>query len=298
MIKHRHLLALSIGAVFFLASGCAALSPRAPVIGTVYTDVEGPVTATSNSAPLDGLSVGRATARSYLGIVAQGDASIQAAMENGGISEVHHVDFETKSILGIYAEYTVIVYGRGSGRVDRSSAVEEQNQTSPRNEQAQSDGETSAEDGTAQSGSSQDLSATAPPYGVGAQWAAPAFGVSGVYDFTEQISGQAVLGFFGGLQSYSGRILYRFNQKEAYDLYGFGTVGVWRYSGAFSTESATGLGGGVGLEYSWQHLFDSADMPPLFGNVELGFVSLTGDFSGYNFSSFVYGVGIHYRFGN
>lgn len=136
------------------------------------------------------------------------------------------------------------------------------------------------------------------PYGIGTQYAAPAFGVSGIYDFTNSVSGQAVLGFFGGLQSYSGRVLYRFNRKKAYDLYGYGTLGVWRYSGIGETESATGIGGGVGLEYSWQHLFDSADIPPLFGNIEIGFVSLTGEFNNYTFSSFVYGAGIHYRFGN
>lgn len=137
------------------------------------------------------------------------------------------------------------------------------------------------------------------PYGVGAQFAAPAFGISGIYDFTDQVSGQAVFGFFGALQSYSGRVLYRFNRKKAYDLYGFGTVGIWRYSpGIGSSSSATGIGGGVGLEYSWQHLFDSADVPPLFGNIELGFITLGSEFSGYSYSAFTYGVGIHYRFGN
>jgi hypothetical protein len=136
------------------------------------------------------------------------------------------------------------------------------------------------------------------PYGIGAQYAAPAFGVSGIYDFTNSVSGQAVLGFFGGLQSYSGRVLYRFNRKKAYDLYGYGTLGIWRYSGFGETASATGIGGGVGIEYSWQHLFDSPDIPPLFGNIELGFVNLTGEFNNYTFSSFVYGAGIHYRFGN
>lgn len=65
------------------------------------------------------------------------------------------------------------------------------------------------------------------PYGVGFQSMVPAFGISGMYDFTPQVSGQAILGFFGGVQTYAGRALYRFDQQEAYDLFGFGGVGAW-----------------------------------------------------------------------
>jgi hypothetical protein len=43
--------------------------------------------------------------------IATGDASIEAAMKNGGIKKVHHVDTQVKNILGIYAEYITIVYG-------------------------------------------------------------------------------------------------------------------------------------------------------------------------------------------
>ena len=38
-------------------------------------------------------------------------ASIQAAMKNGGIKKIHHVDYEVKHFLGIYAEFTTVVYG-------------------------------------------------------------------------------------------------------------------------------------------------------------------------------------------
>jgi len=32
-------------------------------------------------------------------------------MKNGGITKVHHVDSKVKNILGVYAEYTTVVYG-------------------------------------------------------------------------------------------------------------------------------------------------------------------------------------------
>lgn len=41
----------------------------------------------------------------------EGDASLKAAMDNGQITKIHHVDHEVKNILGIVGEYTTIVYG-------------------------------------------------------------------------------------------------------------------------------------------------------------------------------------------
>jgi len=91
--------------VAFLA-GCAAVI--APAMGTVYTETKAPMAVTSNSGYT---KVGTAYCHSILGIVALGDASIKAAMENGGITKIHHVDYKTENILGIYAKLTVIVYG-------------------------------------------------------------------------------------------------------------------------------------------------------------------------------------------
>jgi hypothetical protein len=90
-------------------SGCSAYS-IAPVTGFAYTEVYGPVSATSNDLP-SSPKMGTATCTSILGLIARGDASINAAMKDGGITKIHHVDFASKNILGLYAEFTVIVYG-------------------------------------------------------------------------------------------------------------------------------------------------------------------------------------------
>jgi hypothetical protein len=44
-------------------------------------------------------------------LIATGDASIDSAAKSAGIKTIHHVDYQSKSILGLYAEFTVIVYG-------------------------------------------------------------------------------------------------------------------------------------------------------------------------------------------
>ena len=87
------------------ATGCASPYPQ----GILLTDLTLPVAATSNSGKAT--KVGTATCTSLLGLVTQGDASLEAAKKNGGITKVYHVDWKAKNILGIIGEYTLTVYG-------------------------------------------------------------------------------------------------------------------------------------------------------------------------------------------
>lgn len=100
----KKLLVLLIG-VFFLA-GCAIV--KSPLTGFIYSDVKAPFAVTSNTGAD---KVGSAEATSILGIVAMGDASIDAAAKSAGITRIHHVDEHVSGILGIYAKYKVVVYG-------------------------------------------------------------------------------------------------------------------------------------------------------------------------------------------
>lgn len=92
-------------AAFFI-SGCASV--KSPLTGFWYTNVKTPITATGNS---NSTKVGSAQAVSVLGIVATGDASIEAAAKSSGITKIHHVDAESTSILGFFAKYKIYVYG-------------------------------------------------------------------------------------------------------------------------------------------------------------------------------------------
>jgi hypothetical protein len=93
-------------AALIILTGCATV--KSPVTGIWWTDVKGPEGATSNSGSSK-IGTGRVT--SYLGVVALGDASINTAARNAGITKIQHVDYESKSILGIIGWYTVTVYG-------------------------------------------------------------------------------------------------------------------------------------------------------------------------------------------
>ena len=96
---------LSVTLIAFFA-GCATPYP----VGLMFTDVDLPVGATSNTATAN-LKKGTASCETYLSLIAVGEASIQKAAENGDIKKVTHIDWDAKNILGVYGEYTVTVYG-------------------------------------------------------------------------------------------------------------------------------------------------------------------------------------------
>lgn len=98
----KKLLLIAAIATFF--AGCAV----SPLPGVIYTDADYGLDATSNTV---GSKVGTTDAISILGIVAIGDASINTAAKQAGISEISHVDYKVKNILGVYQAYEIYVYG-------------------------------------------------------------------------------------------------------------------------------------------------------------------------------------------
>jgi len=104
MKKIKKILILG-GIVFFFSSSAIVKSPLGAVL---YTDVKAPLTATSNSSST---KVGTAEATSILGLVATGDASIEAAAKSAGITKIHHVDEQSTNILGLFAKYKIYVFG-------------------------------------------------------------------------------------------------------------------------------------------------------------------------------------------
>jgi hypothetical protein len=81
--------------VCFLAAGCATITS--------------PVVATTNPV---GSKVGQASGKIWFGAFGSADAGIQAAAQNGGITNISTVDFTTKlGILGLWTEYQATVTG-------------------------------------------------------------------------------------------------------------------------------------------------------------------------------------------
>ena len=130
---------------------------------------------------------------------------------------------------------------------------------------------------------------------AGFQSSWPSHGLSVKMDVTDTITGQAVVGFLGDLNSYAVRGIYKFQKDQYYNMYGFGSVGLWTWDGSYyyGSESVVGIGGGAGIEYDLRGLGPQMKVP-LFVSAELGLN--IASFDHYNFSSLGLGVGIHYKF--
>jgi len=105
MFKNFKKVAMLLTVVAFMSS-CAMV--KSPLTGVWYTNVKAPVAVTGNA---NSTKVGSASAKSILGIIATGDASIDAAAKSAGITKIHHVDEQSTSVLGFFAKYEVFVYG-------------------------------------------------------------------------------------------------------------------------------------------------------------------------------------------
>ncbi|HEX5276258.1 MAG TPA: TRL-like family protein [Fluviicoccus sp.] len=90
-----------------LMQGCAVVaSPTGN--GLLYTGVKGPVAV--GQSPRASKS-GQACATNMLGLITTGDASIDAAKQNGGITQLATVDHASTSILGLYSQFCTVARG-------------------------------------------------------------------------------------------------------------------------------------------------------------------------------------------
>ncbi len=95
---------LGVFAITGLSSGCLAVAT--PAMGVIFADVKWDGDAEGSL----GSKEGTACARSFMGLVSSGDASIKAAAQAGGINNVTRVDHHTKWTI-ILGEYCTTVGG-------------------------------------------------------------------------------------------------------------------------------------------------------------------------------------------
>ena len=104
MRKHLVLAALTVSLLSLY--GCQPVA--SPLAGIIFNETRFGNLATTNAAAT---KEGKACGTTILGWVATGDMSITAAKAAGGITNVAHIDYTAKNILGIFAEFCTIVKG-------------------------------------------------------------------------------------------------------------------------------------------------------------------------------------------
>jgi hypothetical protein len=91
--------------MLLLALNCA--TPGFGPDGALFTSAKIGTYGTGKPAS----KTGEACASSILGLVAIGDASVEAAKSQGGINDVSYVDYQIFSVLGLYARLCTVVRG-------------------------------------------------------------------------------------------------------------------------------------------------------------------------------------------
>jgi hypothetical protein len=107
--------ALAVGSLVAM-TGCLQFPTAGYPAGLLYTGVSAPDQAldrvdTGGAGKTDDKE-GKVCANGVLGLVAWGDASLDAAKKAGGITELHSVEHSTMSILGLFIQGCTIAHGK------------------------------------------------------------------------------------------------------------------------------------------------------------------------------------------
>lgn len=98
--------ALAASAAFITGCGVIPMKGNSMAAITIDHVVSGPHVDNSVRPAKKGMAKSTAII-----LFNSGDASIGAAMRDGGITRVHHVDYDVKNILFLYNEVITTVYG-------------------------------------------------------------------------------------------------------------------------------------------------------------------------------------------
>jgi len=109
----RALTLVGVMAFAAVASGCAPFAYTqpgglTPTAGIYMETTSGGILHDNGATPT---KTGKSCGTGILGIVATGDTTVEAAMNNGGIKKAVYTEQAIKSILNVYVEICTIVKG-------------------------------------------------------------------------------------------------------------------------------------------------------------------------------------------
>jgi len=106
-------------AISFVTGCVYYAAPVKPPLGGIFTEIKAPLTTDYNGSPT-GASMMKASKSNtrylyipflYTSSFGWDDVAIGKIAREGGIKDVSYADYELFSVLGVYAEFTVNVYG-------------------------------------------------------------------------------------------------------------------------------------------------------------------------------------------
>jgi hypothetical protein len=103
-LNEKIIVVIAVGFLFATLTGCAS----SPYHGGLFSNVN--LASPQLHYPIDAVKAeksGDSSCMSVLGLIAAGDASVGKAMEEGGITKIHHVNYGYTSFLFIFAKHTI-----------------------------------------------------------------------------------------------------------------------------------------------------------------------------------------------
>ncbi len=107
------MVAAAIAALGLALTGCVSAGgpsiTSAIGIGGVIDDNGSPASFNVDNS-VKPIKCGEATSKGIV-LYVSGDSSIKAAMDAGGITKIHHIDYRVFNIFNLYSKATTIVWG-------------------------------------------------------------------------------------------------------------------------------------------------------------------------------------------
>jgi len=92
-----------------LISGCSTYG--FPPAGFIYSKVAYPAGDKTKLDATTATKQGASSCKGIMGAVAWGDCSVEAAMQEGGLTKIHHVEHRSTNIYIFYSRFDTLVFG-------------------------------------------------------------------------------------------------------------------------------------------------------------------------------------------
>jgi hypothetical protein len=114
-MKNLRILTMSliIGAFMLSMQSCGVMTMTPVGFAGLYANVTytPAAMAVEVNANVKREKTGTAVAQNILGILNTGDCSVEAAMKQGNITRINHIDYRQENVLGLFSKLTIFVYG-------------------------------------------------------------------------------------------------------------------------------------------------------------------------------------------
>lgn len=93
------------------STGCSTYrAPVMPPVGLAFSSISAPLDTDAEGNPA-AMKSGESSSSAILVLIAFGDSSIDAAVQDGNLETIHYLDYSYLNVLGVFQKFTTRAYG-------------------------------------------------------------------------------------------------------------------------------------------------------------------------------------------